>query len=632
MRVFSPSGAGLLLRLVMSLGCGMLEYSPDKDNTSSVDPVEAAKGEDVGVRGHESQRFGVGASPRSIPDAAPAHTAQGVNEAGLYVSSADTGGSEQPSSYAHSVVEQTDAGQAGSEAGAVPYPTAVGENGSDVVGTYDSDAGNGANATSGELGDSVASEAGAKCVQTAGDCDPTVECAQETCQFETSGKSCAFTPTRPAAFHCLVAGIAPDYSPCDRDDACQSGSVCVADTFIGRDPNGNALPRRSGTLCRPTCRSDDDCADGDWCQQATDDNNEPYPSLRVCHRHCRDPRECYGEPVSADVRCTPQDTLVGLENTECSRRPDNLNPPASADQATAGQPRAAVTLSRGGIPYVVDAVQSLDTEATWLLQTSAAAAYCLNNWDCDDSLALCLDNACRNECEQATECAAGSQCVAIEGVSVCGDPCIFDAQAGDSCSIDPNCGCPDEQTCRLNDDQTTSCSSVGDHGYMQWCATQTQCEQGLSCINGLCRPICVPGESECAAGQGACVLAIKSEERETFTCSGDCDPVHPNDGGDGRTPCGVGAVCLPTWDPKHYPHALCASEAPLHTPRTLGQSCEEDVDCASGLGCDANGTCRPWCRADEDCDSADGCDTVESIYGVVARFGRNTNDRVGLCR
>lgn len=637
MRVLSPLGAGLLLQFIACIGCLAPVNSLDKPSSSSTDELGATRDEESKPADYTNSVVratdagGAGADGGAEPVTGDAASEEVVeDDCGLLALASDAGGT---AALASSPAALGDAATAAESAPTeVGQPIGSGNLVSDPNGYGGPDGGEESvdEASADGGADARREEAGLVCTVTTGRCDPTGSCAQETCQFERSGKSCAFTPARVVPFTCVVAGDAPDYSPCDLDDACKPGSVCVADTFVGRDVDDNPVPRRSGRMCRPTCQVDEDCPEGDWCQEATDDANQPIADLRVCHRYCQDPIECYGEPVSPDVRCTPRDTMLGLEVSECSRKPSNLALPP-ADSTTTG---AMDYVESGTNPALVGP----SSQVLMLLQTAQPSAfaeppgYCLSNWDCEAVDAVCVDNACRVGCEQATDCGVGSECLLVGGVGLCSEPCTFDAEAGNTCSVSPNCGCPDDQTCRVNEDQTMSCSAIGEQGYMNWCTTQQQCADGLSCIAGLCRPVCVPGVDECAVGQGECVLTIKSEAVETYTCSGDCDPVDPNSTAEGRVRCGIGAVCLPSWDAQTYPHALCASENPNHAPRGKSGTCADDFDCASGLGCDASGRCQHWCRSESDCESDQTCNMQASIYGVVPRFGLNSNDEVGLCQ
>jgi hypothetical protein len=633
MRVSSPLGAGLLVQMFACIGCLSPVNSRDKENSSATDELEATRdGESTTTGGSSAELNSLGDIQVTRADGGAARTAHLVKEdggtSGLTADGVerintsmtdDIAAAEQEAGSQH----KTDAGNLTPEQ---EFETEEAK--------ADASPAEGNHRLDGGMNDATSVEAGIECESAPGRCDPIGACAAETCQFERSGKSCAFTPKRLFSFTCVSAGETPDFAPCDLDDACRTGSVCVADTFIGRDVDDNPVPRRSGAMCRPACHTDSDCSQGDFCQQATDDANEPIEGLRVCHRFCQDPAECYGEPVSDDIRCTPRDTLLGLEMSECSRKPSNLVQPVQPD-VTAEVPPA----SGAGTADVQESAAIKDLAGTGLLfaqaatdELVAAQPYCLSNWDCEAANAVCVDNGCRLGCERDSECPDQTECLVVDGIGLCSQACAIDSEAGDSCSVTPNCGCSEGQTCRVNDDQTMSCSAVGAHSYMQWCSRQEQCAEGLSCISGLCRPLCEPDENECASGYGACVLTIKSETTETFTCSGDCDPVSPTSTEDGRVPCGVGGVCIPSWDITAYPHALCVSEDPNHTPRVIGEVCSEDFDCASGLGCDANGTCQAWCRSDADCDGDERCETSASIYGLAGRFGLNAEDTVGLCQ
>src|SRR5690606_12284895 len=81
------------------------------------------------------------------------------------------------------------------------------------------------------------------CQETAGLCDPVGECALSDCEFETTGKSCGYTPGRTYPFMCVHTANYEAYRPCDADDVCAPGSVCVSKVSLLKD---GSFYRRSG--------------------------------------------------------------------------------------------------------------------------------------------------------------------------------------------------------------------------------------------------------------------------------------------------------------------------------------------------------------------------------------------------
>ncbi len=471
-----------------------------------------------------------------------------------------------------------------------------------------------ATSSSGLPTDAVATDAGTvathTCRETAGLCDPIGECAISECDFEETGKSCAYTPGRTYPFMCVGTANYEPYRPCDSDDVCAPGSVCISKVAILKD---GSFYRRPGAVCRQTCRQDDDCGDGEWCAQATDDNNEVIPDLRVCHRHCSTETDCYVGEGDDEVRCSNSVEGAPPSTYECSR----YRPPVEARATSEGATSAGDETGASGLiqlsfrPYALQAIS----------ETCVFIDDCAEDEDC-------VDGTCSQRCETNTNC-DGSECVWVNGRGVCGAAC--DIPAGAECGMVPsNCGCGVGQTCQLDSHLTPSCAAPGANPSMTWCNTSEDCDTGLSCVAGLCRAVCKPDTHPCSASQGECLLSVSREGEDVYTCGGSCDPVTAGDSTE--TGCGLGAVCIPGFDTSHHHQALCASERVGHAPNGQGETCSEDYDCVPGLGCDDDGTCQEWCRTEDDCPTAAVCAFTSGSRGFVPRFGLLPEDRVGLCR
>jgi hypothetical protein len=467
----------------------------------------------------------------------------------------------------------------------------------------------------------------ATCRETAGLCDPVGDCALSDCDFERTGKSCGYTPERTYTFMCVTNADYAPYRPCDADDVCAPGSVCISKATWLKD---GSFYRRSATVCRETCRQDADCGENGWCAQATDDNNEVIPDLRVCHRHCSSKADCYVGEGDEDVRCSNSIEDAPPSTDECSR----YNPPAAVEpladatdgvaQSTSDADGAAV----GGSE--VNALEKLDTGAglasslnLHALRVQAGAPECGLDDDCPND-GDCINNTCWTRCDSSTDC-GGAECVVVNGGGVCGAPC--DKPEGAACGLWPsNCGCSTGETCHLGSDFEPTCAAPGNSGSMEWCNEPDDCDTGLSCIGGLCRPLCDPEDHPCNPVDGECLLSVSREGGDVYACAGSCDPVTAPD-------CGEGAVCLPGFDGDHHHQALCVAERAAQRPREPNEACSEDYDCATGLGCSAAGTCQAWCRERSDCDPDQTCKFEASIMGhSLGRFGNSVADPIGLCQ
>lgn len=448
------------------------------------------------------------------------------------------------------------------------------------------------------------------CRETAGLCDPIGECAKTECDFDNTGKSCTYTPARTYPFMCVRAGDFEPYRPCDTDDVCAPGSVCISKVAILAD---GSFYRRPGPVCRQTCRQDDDCGDGEWCAQATDDNNEVVPDLRVCHRHCETEEDCYVGEGDDEVRCSNSVEGAPPSTYECSR----YRPPADAEanRELAEPSSSDVSLDEG--------LTALSFRS-WLVSGET----CVFIDDCSEDQD-CVDGTCRRRCETNDNC-DGAECVTVNGRGVCGATC--EKPPGAACALVPsNCGCPTGETCQLGQDLEPSCAPPGESGLMSWCYTSDDCDSTLSCVGGLCRPLCDQDAHPCPAHAGECLLSVSRASGDIFACGGSCDPVTSND--ETFTGCGLGGLCIAGFDASHHSRALCASERPGDLPNQRGESCNDDFDCAGGLGCDADATCQQWCRTESDCGAGQTCKPDASHLGPTAsRFGRDPADLVGLCQ
>lgn len=462
------------------------------------------------------------------------------------------------------------------------------------------------------------------CRDTAGLCDPTGECAKSECNFERTGKTCGYTPERTYPFMCVITANYEPYRPCDSDDVCAPGSVCISQPTFFRD---GSFYKRSAPVCQPTCSEDADCGEGEWCQQATDDNNQELPDLKVCHRHCTTEADCYVGEGDDEVRCSESQAGAPPSSYECSRYSPFVSKPEESETT------ADATSTNSSAPVDSAPVDSAPADSTnsglssglalQALSVRGAVMSCVVARDCEAGYD-CVDYQCAQRCETSADC-DGAECQFVEGRGACGAVC--DKPEGAECGLLPtNCGCDAGETCQLGADLKAACGAPGPNPAMAWCNDSSDCSNGLSCVAGLCRPLCDPEGDGCEPGEGECVLSVSTTDGDIHACAGYCDPVE-------SPSCGTGAVCLPGFDSQLHHHALCASESPAQAPHDKGGECKADYDCKTGLGCDAAGTCQAWCRTDDDCATGRSCALDASILGHdVGRFGSSPSDAVGLCQ
>lgn len=202
----------------------------------------------------------------------------------------------------------------------------------------------------------------------------------------------------------------------------------------------------------------------------------------------------------------------------------------------------------------------------------AERASCRGDSDCalplrclgDFGASTCMTKRSENEeCGYGLDCAGELHCVrdASLGTSVCKQP----LPAGSPCNEATAC-LPDHY---CDHDLGVCQPRVGDGSA---CSPSSYCPIWSACIDGVCAPMPLAGES---CGGGASCLQGLCE-------SGSCSLV--SDGGE----------CFDSWECAGYcsPGGTCAPKLPE------GSRCLDDWDCAEGLECrrsGSDGTCAPIC-------------------------------------
>ena len=162
------------------------------------------------------------------------------------------------------------------------------------------------------------------------------------------------------------------------------------------------------------------------------------------------------------------------------------------------------------------------------------------------------------------------------------------------CGLDPQCGCEGSLTCDVTARDSGAVSCVGSGGTIQGdkCTSTSDCQQGLTCSLGACRPYCNAqkvGTACDGGGLGSCVQidSFGSAVPNLKVCLVSCDLTNPS------AACGAGG-CV-----------LAAGETNCQAVGTAGEfaSCTYTTDCAPGLNCITFGSgdsgtssCRTMCR------------------------------------
>lgn len=339
-------------------------------------------------------------------------------------------------------------------------------------------------------------------------------------------------------------------------------------------------------LCVQVCRFDNDCeSDAAKCTQVLRPNGEELKGVRYCRANC-------------DL-VDPTDPADGLE------------------ACTAGQ--TCLTTDRGSAcsSSAGDAGQG---------ETCQESADCAAGFACHDAQCKQWCSLTSPQCGTGLECeASGDSSPSATGLGLCGGGCDATIPEGDECLTDPECGCASGQTCRVMEDSSRACSPIGNTAAQTPCANNGDCAAGLACMEGLCRPYCDPADATCGDDSLCAEMLYEGQSVGIGACLGLCDPIHPEDSGNGFTACGVGAECVAGNVGYDYPIAHCMV-AP-EEPGPLVGACDANNPCGAGAAC-VFGRCFPYCRETEDCNGA-----TESPYCFDSGFDYRgaENDELGLC-
>jgi hypothetical protein len=192
----------------------------------------------------------------------------------------------------------------------------------------------------------------------------------------------------------------------------------------------------------------------------------------------------------------------------------------------------------------------------------------------------CADGGCLLSCTTGLKCPSGMFC-SNDGKCVPDPQCSV---ASGTCTLYPQCGCTNAQTCVAKSNTTGKCAAAGTGLFGAPCQDTSDCAKGLTCYGDLCVSFC-KAKNDCLLQQGTfeCTPAGTSQSTEDV-CVATCAP----SGGAG---CGPGAKCATSYvDPKP-PDFICVRAGTAKA----GSDCSNDTySCAPGLTCDDN-KCKVLC-------------------------------------
>lgn len=340
-------------------------------------------------------------------------------------------------------------------------------------------------------------------------------------------------------------------------------------------------------VCIASCKFDNDCeADNAKCADVVRPNGQTLKGIRYCQEHCDLVSPL--EPSESFVACAEDQSCVASQSgSRCVNGAGNGSQGDDCD--TAEECTAGFT---------------------------------------------CHSGVCKQWCSVATpDCGAGLDCEpvsepndATRGLGLCDGGCPASVPAGDECLTEPNCGCSQGETCRAMVDGSRACSPVGVTGNQAQCEDNSNCDEALACVGGLCRPYCDPTVGVCDDGSICLNVEYEGEAIEGVgACLGNCDPVSPGTTSEGYAPCGLGAQCIAGDISTQTPQSFCAA-AP-EDPGSPTGPCDEETYCGEGSACLVD-RCFPFCREHGDCE---GYTDVPFCFTDDLGYRGAPEDALGLC-
>ncbi|NUP10223.1 MAG: hypothetical protein HOW73_29590 [Polyangiaceae bacterium] len=152
-----------------------------------------------------------------------------------------------------------------------------------------------------------------------------------------------------------------------------------------------------------------------------------------------------------------------------------------------------------------------------------------------------------------------------------------------------------------------TCGPKGSAAAWSVCASDADCADGTWCdaSTSVCKPWCTDA-GDCPSG-AACVSARRTDDTPVpglTVCTAHCRPDAPT------ARCGPGANCVIV--SSGSPEGDCAAAGETQA----GCPCSKDADCAVGLRCASDRTCRAWCSLDEaaSCPGSFTCEQPSVAY------------------
>jgi hypothetical protein len=395
------------------------------------------------------------------------------------------------------------------------------------------------------------------------ECDDTVACTDDFCQFLFSAWQCVNVANNT---NCDDGLACNGLETCSRTQGCQAGvNVCPT-------PEEPDLPACIETVDGPVCVEctvPEDCENGIFCdgiEQCVDNVCQPGPNP------CDDGVDCTVDVCDEDGAFC----LNNLDDTLCDDG-EFCNGEETCHRTLDCQP---------GTPPCTDPNLPICSE------NNDVCVECLTNLHCDDGLFCNGQETCvLNSCEP--------------GSSPCGDgiDCTVDScnETTDACTNAPtDLLCDDTIACTVNicdpndpDADANGCIFTPD---------DVLCDDGLACTGDACDP------GDAVADADGCVLTPNDSVcDDSIACTvNSCDPASPSADADG---------CTFVPDDTRCDDAVFCNGA---------EWCDAALDCQPGSDpctdplrplCDETNDLCAECLADVDCDDGEFCNGAETCTG-----------------
>jgi Stigma-specific protein, Stig1 len=219
---------------------------------------------------------------------------------------------------------------------------------------------------------------------------------------------------------------------------------------------------------------------------------------------------------------------------------------------------------------------------------------------------------CGNTCHAGDQCSDGQCCVVPLGKGVC--------------TVLPACGCTPTQNCSRDNDEPETCVPSGGISLGQDCVSDSDCQHGLVCNDGVCMPPCLK-LSDCPTNAVCFEVDYTSSNGDSVylgynACTFHCDPVFPTVTDANHHGCSTQQQCLL----ENPGVTFCENSS-----GTLLQDspCTYSTDCAPGYTClSPNNTCEQLCRVGfSDCTSGTCTAFTTPAYDTNGAY----NQEIGFC-